>query len=412
MFYQVTERSNLTSATLKVSAYIDFTDTIKVRMYGYDGANPTGFTTYEDFISRDSVKTSAYNDYNITYAWTDSAYYGFDVTDIIEELFNNRAYASSNLQINIDDNGSDSYSYRTFDADDRNRNATMLILAYGSNPTFPTLTNLSTSNVTDSSARFNVTVNPQASSADLYFNIKKNGGSTYDEYNVGEYTSTTTTYYDIDTLSSGSIYNYYFSSTNEYGTTNSTVTNVTTNSGSITYDTLSVTQSSDDAYYQSAGTMNNAIVFVRIGKPTANTSTAGFRFTGVTEQASLESAILELPAYASTGYGISITIYAEDTSSTVTFPSGDASDYQSRILNSTTATLDTTIATNDMWTEEEYYGFDITDIINELFTSYSYSDGSIVIFIKDNGSSDYSVRTIDSYDNGRNVARIRLQYGN
>lgn len=199
----------------------------------------------------------------------------------------------------------------------------------------------------------------------------------------------------------GSGADFYTYSSNAYITV--------TGSGVITYDTLYVTQSSDDVYKRSATQLTITANSWRIGND-GTPDTSCVRFTGFTEQSGLQEAWIEGYPSNTGNYEVTFRAWGEDTATPTTF-SSDINTMRGKWNNKTTAYSDTTLTGE--WTLSYKRLVTVTGIINELISSYTYSNGDIAIYLGDSGSANGVYRGLVAYDDsGTNQLRLILKYSN
>ena len=164
--------------------------------------------------------------------------------------------------------------------------------------------------------------------------------------------------------------------------------------GGSVVDTVYSATNSDDVYNQYSDVYDYD--YLTLGDAVGTPSKVGIRFTAVTEKV-LDDAVLRLTAYSSKSAlnTYMIRIVGEDNVTPSVFSTID--DFNLRIAD-TTSTNYVYHETTE-WVANSYYDFTVKTILDELFASYSYSNGNIALFILDNGTASNEGRVAYSYNN-------------
>jgi hypothetical protein len=167
---------------------------------------------------------------------------------------------------------------------------------------------------------------------------------------------------------------------------------------------LQVEAGADDGYAKKYQYLNNYNNVIYVGRDGSAVEVGGFyRFTGITipQDSTIDDAYLELYETWSNS-GNQTKLRADDQNDSPQIAS--EADYYAR--TNTTAGTD---ADGDPGAPG-WYQIDVTDIVQELVTSYDYDDEAIQFLHRDDGSPNASYRASYAYENVTNPPRLHIEY--
>lgn len=170
----------------------------------------------------------------------------------------------------------------------------------------------------------------------------------------------------------------------------------------------SPSQSSDDAWYV-AGYTSLTDTALYAGDVSLSNRHVAIRFTGITipSGATIDSANLYIQSVKSSDVTtVNLIIKGEKTESPGTFV--NIADIESRDDNLTDSS--TTLSNVEAFISMGYYSWNVKSTIQQLTNLYSYDNGSMVLFIKDNSSSDNAARRFRSYDRGVGIPVLKIYF--
>lgn len=179
---------------------------------------------------------------------------------------------------------------------------------------------------------------------------------------------------------------------------NSNVVDLAVVTGSAIQDSIEVVTGGyrDDVYWYSSASYNISNSYINVGNVTSsNNAFLRFRSVSIPDGAVADSAYIIINAYnPSSTTTVNLIVYGEDSATPLQFDI--PTDAEARTLTTASTTLN-----NVGWTTNAVdYTIDVTDIINELLTSYNYSLGDIAFQIRDNSSSSGAYRRFRTGESG------------